>query len=214
MAKVAIVTGASQGLGSAMCGELTSAGYQVMAIVRRRSSAPKACQEAVWDLVHPEAMPGVAIARLIRMNEGSEILLVLNAATLGPIDVPSSALLSLLVETMKVNYESPAALGIRVIEEAKRFNSPLKIILITSGVARNPHPLLSAYCTSKAAIEMFIRCIDAEFPGVQVEIVNPGVFVSRMQLVLSSTIQKDIPPSTPLAAEVAKEVLGSAGVDL
>src|SRR5690606_5817181 len=69
------------------------------------------------------------------------------------------------------------------------------VLNISSGAGRNPYEGWSSYCTSKAGLDMFTRCVAAEqqsenYP-VRVLSIAPGVIDTKMQQVIRDTKPED-----------------------
>jgi clavulanate-9-aldehyde reductase len=60
------------------------------------------------------------------------------------------------------------------------------IVNVSSVCSYRPFPGVTAYCVSKAAVDMLTQCLSLELAesGIRVNAVNPGVVVSELQLVL------------------------------
>jgi benzil reductase ((S)-benzoin forming) len=69
------------------------------------------------------------------------------------------------------------------------------IVNITSGAGRKPYRGWSAYCSQKAAMDMFTRCIAAELEHESVRIfaLSPGPFEGHMQEIIRRTSEESFP---------------------
>jgi NAD(P)-dependent dehydrogenase (short-subunit alcohol dehydrogenase family) len=178
---VAIITGASRGLGRALATGLADAGWRLV-LDARDSAALEATQAAIGDAAI--AVPGdvtdpVHRAALIAEADrlGGLDLLVNNAGILGPspqpalADYPASA----LREVYEVNVFAPLALA----QLALRARVGM-IANITSDAAVEPYPGWGGYGSAKAAVEALSRVLAAEQPNVLVWAVDPGDLRTRM----------------------------------
>lgn len=176
---VAIITGASRGLGRALAAGLADAGWRVVVDARDREALEQA---AVGD--RTVAVPGdvtdpVHRAALIAAADrlGGADLLVNNAGILGPSPQPFLAdyPIAALRDVYEVNVIAPLALTQLAIRA--RVGA---IANITSDAAIEPYPGWGGYGSAKAAIEQLSRVVAAEQPNLRVWAVDPGDLRTRM----------------------------------
>ena len=184
--KVAIVTGASRGLGRAAALALAEQGVRVLAAARTledleslQSAAPqrvKARQCNMLDVEQVERLPAEAMAEFGRLD------IVVNNAGIAPAGTFLEQSDSVWCEVFAVNVTAPAVLT----RAAGRILVPQgsgKIINIasTSGILGKPQ--LVAYSSSKGALLQFTKALAGEWAasGVQVNAIAPGAFVTDAQ---------------------------------
>ena len=183
MGRVAIVTGASQGLGEVLAGALARAGWSV--VVDARDGARLAA--AV------ESMPGDVLAcagdvtdpdhRRRLVSEATRLgpidLVVNNASTLGESPLPALDRIrpQVLRRTFEVNVIAPLAL---VAEAIPHLAHDAAIVNITSDAAIGAYPGWGGYGSSKAALEQASRVLAAEHPELRVLVVDPGDMRTEM----------------------------------
>jgi NAD(P)-dependent dehydrogenase (short-subunit alcohol dehydrogenase family) len=173
---VAIITGASRGLGRALATGLAGAGWQL--VIDGRDA------EALAEVGATTAVPGdvtdpahradlIAAARWL----GGVDLLVNNAGILGPSPQPVLAdyPLTALRDVYEVNVF--AALALTQLALGAGVGA---IVNVTSDAAIEPYPGWGGYGSAKAAIEQVSRVLAAERPGVRVWAVDPGDLRTRM----------------------------------
>jgi NAD(P)-dependent dehydrogenase (short-subunit alcohol dehydrogenase family) len=180
--RVAIVTGASRGLGLALARELAAGGWRLVIDARGAGDLERAAAE-LRELTEVRALAGDICdtwhqAALID-GAGERIdLLVNNASILGPspqpalADYPPSALESVF----RVNVLAPLAL----VQLALRRMDRGIVINITSDAAVEPYPGWGGYGSSKAALEQLGAVLAAEHPELRVYTVDPGDMRTRM----------------------------------
>ena len=181
---VAIITGASRGLGRALATGLAGAGWGVV-INARDAAALQQAAAGIGDRVL--AVPGDVTdpahrADLISAADrlGGVDLLINNAGVLGPSPQPALAdyPLDTLREVYEVNVLAPLALlqlalpGLR-----KRAGTA---VTVTSDAAVEPYPGWGGYGSAKAAIEQVSNVLAAEEPDIRVWWVDPGDLRTRM----------------------------------
>ena len=184
--QVAIVTGASRGLGRAMAVALAEQGVRVLAVARSmdelrqlESTAPGSIRGHACDM-----RDVAAVAKLAddAVQAFGRIDIVVNNAGIAPagafLDQPDS----LWNEVFSVNVTAPATLT----RAAGRHMIPRrsgKIINIASTSGILGKPTLVAYSASKGALLQFTKALAAEWAskGVQVNAIAPGAFQTSAQ---------------------------------
>ena len=182
--KVALVTGATSGIGQACAIAFAEAGAKVIC-VGRKAEALKEIKETIGaevltiaaDLAGTEAAERV-VARAIEVFGGIDILV--NAAghiSNGTIENTS---LEAWDDMMNVNVRSPFQLMQKALPSLieRRGN----IVNVSSVTGLRAFPGVLAYCVSKAALDQLTRCASLELAakGVRVNAVNPGVVVTQI----------------------------------
>jgi NAD(P)-dependent dehydrogenase (short-subunit alcohol dehydrogenase family) len=184
MAKVAIITGGSRGLGKALATDLAHHGWQVI-IDGRDADALRATAAEIGPnvLALPGDIADVAHrADLVAMawTRGGLDLLVNNASVLGPSPLPKLAdhPLDALEEIYRVNVVAPIGL----FQEAAFLlrSTGGSVVNITSDAAVEAYETWGGYGSSKAALEQASRIIAAEEPDLRVWTFDPGDMRTQM----------------------------------
>jgi len=184
---VALVTGASTGIGRATAFLLPRAGYRTYATVRTPEAEASLRAEAAGTPLEilradfaREADVGEAVRR-VRASEGRIDALVNNAgyAQLGAVeDLPRDV----VRRQFEVNVFS-AVQACREVLPTMRAQRAGRIVNVSSLAGRVSVPFMGAYCASKFALEAFSDAlrIEAKPFGVRVAIVEPGPVITRFQ---------------------------------
>ena len=181
--KVAVITGASQGLGFALAHELDRHGWTL--VLDARDAARLA--ESVEGLAHAHPIAGDVTdaghraALAARAAElGGANLLVNNASTLGASPQPTIAELTpeVLEEVVRTNLQAPVEL-VRVLLPQLRATGGT-VLNISSDAAVEGYPGWGGYGASKAALDQLSRVLAAEEPDLRVYAVDPGDMRTRM----------------------------------
>ncbi len=179
----ALITGASQGLGSALAAHLARAGWRV--VVDARTAAD--LRDAVHGLGPGEV---TAIAgdvadddhrrALVAAAGGRLDLLVLNASTLGQRPLPPLADydLAALRHVLEVNTVAPLALVQHALPALRAAGG--RVLALSSDAAVQGYPGWGGYGASKAALDQLARVLGAEEPALRVYAVDPGDMRTRM----------------------------------
>jgi NAD(P)-dependent dehydrogenase (short-subunit alcohol dehydrogenase family) len=177
---VAIVTGASRGLGLALTRELDARGWSVVADARDGA----ALAAATAGLARVTALPGdVADARhraeLVAAAGAAIDLLVNNASVLGP--SPQPALVAYPIAELRRVYEINVLAPLALVQEAlPRLGAGAAIINVTSDAAIEPYAGWGGYGSSKAALEQLTAILAEEHPDLRILAVDPGDMRTRM----------------------------------
>jgi NAD(P)-dependent dehydrogenase (short-subunit alcohol dehydrogenase family) len=173
---VAVITGASRGLGAALAHALDTRGWGLVVDARDAdalavavgSSTAHAVPGDVTDPSHLQTLADAA-ARL-----GGADLLVNNASTLGASPMPRLADLThdVLEDVLCTNVVAPHALTRALLPQlvARRGT----VLNITSDASVEPYEGWGAYGASKAALDHLTRILAAEQPDLRVYAVDPG----------------------------------------
>jgi NAD(P)-dependent dehydrogenase (short-subunit alcohol dehydrogenase family) len=189
--RVAIVTGASRGLGRALAGALAAAGYHVVIDARDDSALRAAAAElcATHDLPASQVLPLAGDitdpahrADLVAAaaDLGGAALLVNNAGTLGISPLPALADYPAedLMSSFEVNVVAPIALTQLVLPGLRRLGGA--VLSVTSDAAVEAYAGWGGYGAAKAALEQACHVLAAEEPAVRVWWVDPGDLRTRM----------------------------------
>src|SRR5437588_6245620 len=197
---LAIITGASRGLGLALARALAEREWSLVIDARRADELARVASELsavtevaaiagdVSDDWHRHALVEAA---------GDDVdLLVNNATVLGPSPQPELAVypLAQLERVYRVNVLAPLALAQLVLP---RLADAGAIVNITSDAAREPYPGWGGYGSSKAALEQLSAILAAEHPAIRVYAVDPGDMRTQMhQEAFPDEDISDRPPPT------------------
>jgi NAD(P)-dependent dehydrogenase (short-subunit alcohol dehydrogenase family) len=180
---LAIITGASRGLGLALARELAARGWALVLDARGASELEQVARELGRQTEVVAVAGDVADAwhrRALVAAAGPDIdLLVNNASLLGPSPQPELADYPLddLERVYRVNVLAPLALAQLALP---RMRDGARIINVTSDAAVEPYEGWGGYGSSKAALDQLTAILAAEQPAVFVYAVDPGDMRTRM----------------------------------
>src|SRR5215218_141272 len=178
--KLALVTGASRGIGAATSEALAAAGAHVI-LVARTSSALEQVEERIHQAGGSATIAKLAGAVAERWNKLD--ILVLNAAMLGSLtpvqDIDPKEYSRLLSLNLLANQALVAA-----FDPLLRKADSADIVALTSSVGNEPRAFWGAYASSKAALEALLGAYadEVEYLGrIRVHVVDPGATRTRMR---------------------------------
>jgi len=189
--KLALVTGASRGIGAATAEELAKAGAHVILVARtsktleeieeRIHQAGGSATIAPLDLTDGESIGKLAVAVAERWEKLD--ILVLNAAMLGSLtpvqDIDPKEYSRLLSLNLLANQALIAAFD-PLLKKAEKAD----VIAVTSSVGTEPRAFWGAYGSSKAALETLLGAYADEtayLGRIRIHIVDPGATRTRMR---------------------------------
>ena len=189
--QVALVTGASRGIGAATAEALASAGAHVV-LTARDARALEGIEEKIdaaggsatiapLDLGEPEGIARLAAAMAQRWQALD--ILVINAAVLPQLSSVADIDPVAFGKAMTVNVLATQAL-IAAFDRMLRASSDGRVIGITSGVGRNPRAYWGAYAAGKAGFDVLLECYAQETRNVskvRVALVSPGATRTAMR---------------------------------
>jgi len=191
--RIALVTGASRGIGYATALALAKAGAHIVATARTQGGLEELDDEirklgGSATLVPLNLTDSDGIARLgagLHERYGKLDILVGNAGVLGPSSPIGHIELKTFNDVMAVNVSANFQL-IRCMEPLLKQSDAGRAVFITSGAANKATAYVSPYAASKAALETLARAWAQETANtkLRVNLFNPGPVRTRMRATL------------------------------
>ena len=189
--QLALVTGASRGIGAATAKALAAEGAHVI-LTARTAGALEQVEETIHavggtatiaplDLIETDSIARLASA--VAERWGTLDILVLNAATLGSLSAVQAIDAKEFAKVMTLNVSAQQAL-IAAFDAPLRKSAGARVIGITSKVGRQPRAFWGAYGASKAAFETLVQAYGEEVEGisnVRVALLDPGATRTAMR---------------------------------
>ena len=217
--KLALVTGASRGIGAATAEALAEGGAHVI-LTARGATALEQVEERIhasggsatiapMDLNDSENIQ--KLAQAVAERWGSLDILVLNAAMLGSLSPVEHLDAKELERVFKLNVLANQAL-IAAFDPLLRRAEKADIVGVTSSVGEEPRAFWGGYGASKAALDTLLGAYadETEYAGkLRVQIIDPGSTRTRMrQLAFPGEEPESVKPPEVVAAAIV-ERLGS-----
>jgi len=219
--KLALVTGASRGIGAATAEALAQAGAHVV-LVARTAKALEDVEERIHEaggsatIAPLDITEGDSVARLASaIGERWQVLdiLVLNAAMLGSLTPVEHIDAKEYARLLATNLLAPQAL-IAAFDPMLRRAERADIVAVTSSVGREPRAFWGAYGSSKAALETLVLAYadETEHAGrIRVHVVDPGATRTRMrQLAFPGEEPESVKPPEEVAKAMLDRLLSEA----
>lgn len=208
--KVALITGATRGLGAAVAEEFAKQGAQLILIGRKTQDLEEiddiiqtyghSAMLVPLDLNKSYAMD--EIAQAIAQRYGKLDIIVGNAGVLGHIGPMTDSSPTDWQEVMEVNLNANWRL-LKACDPLLKKSPAGRAIFVSSGVTHRPAPFWGAYAVSKAALEVMVKTYAAEtvntYPNLKVNILNPGALRTKMR---AQAMPGEDPMSLPEASTI------------
>jgi NAD(P)-dependent dehydrogenase (short-subunit alcohol dehydrogenase family) len=212
--RVALVTGASRGIGAATAVELARLGAHVVLAARTQGgledvddtirAAGGAATLLPIDLRKPETLDPIGPSLASRF--GRLDILVHNAGALGKLTPVSHIVPKDFDECVAVNFAATYRL-IRTCAPVLAASDAGRAVFVTSHVARNARAYWGSYASTKAGMELLVRCWADETEGtaLRVNLFDPGRTATRMRaMAYPGEDPRTVPDPAARAADLAR----------
>lgn len=214
--RIALVTGASRGIGRATALALAKEGAHVVAVARtvggleelddEIKKAGGAATLVPLDLKDGPAFPRLAGAVAERWKKLD--ILIGNAAVLEALSPLINTKPKHWIEAFDVNVHANLRL-IQFFDPLLKASDAGRAVFVTSGVAKNPRAYWGTYATTKAALESMVLTYAAECAStaVRVNLFNPGPTRTAMR---ANAVPGEDPKTLPSPDDVAAQLIALA----
>jgi len=215
--RLALVTGASRGIGREIALQMAALGAHVIAVARTPGGLEELDDEITAGggqatLVPLDLTDGEGVDRLggaIHERWGKLDILVANAAILGPISPIGHIKAKDFEAVMAINITATWRL-MRTSDRLLQESDAGRAIIMSSAAAQACKPFWGPYSASKAAVEALARTWagEAQNTPLRVNSVDPGRTRTRMR---AQAMPGENPETLPTAASVAEKIVPLAG---
>jgi len=220
--QIAVVTGASRGIGYFIAKELAVAGAHVIAVARSQDGLRKLRGEndgmmkdrliaRTVDLTDMDAID--ALGKFVEHGWGRADVLIANAGRFGPVGPIADLDPKEFENTVLLNFISTWRL-IRAFDGLLRKSDSARALVVTSGAAHRAPPFWGAYPASKAACEALIQMWSNETKDLRlrVNLFDPGPVQTSIRDSIPDTPAKSSNLAQP--EDVARKVLHAVAPNL
>ncbi|PZO77378.1 MAG: oxidoreductase [Mesorhizobium amorphae] len=211
--RIALVTGASRGIGYFLAKELSAAGAHVIAVARTVGGLEELDDEikaggGEATLVPLDLTDMAGIDRLggaIHQRWGKLDILVANAAMLGVISPIGHVEAKVFDKVMAVNVSGTWRL-IRSVDPLLRLSDAGRAVILTSSLAHDARAFWAPYAASKAAVEALARSWADETRNIplRVNCADPGRTRTAMR---AQAMPGEDPSTVPHPSETARALM-------
>ncbi len=201
--RVALITGASRGIGAAAAVAYAAEGAHVILVARTVGGLEEVDDQVravggtatlvPQDLLQWEAIDGLAAPLLDRW--GRLDILLGNAGMLGALTPTAQYEPDLWDQVFRLNVHANWRL-IRALDPLLRASPSGRALFVTSGITRQPQAYWSGYAASKAALETMVATYAAETAktNLKVNLINPGPTRTAMRAKAFPGENRDVLP--------------------
>jgi NAD(P)-dependent dehydrogenase (short-subunit alcohol dehydrogenase family) len=208
--KIALITGASRGIGAAVAKRFAQEGAQLILVARSSTDL-----EFVDDQVQKYGPPALLVpfdltdlpkiddlAKSIAERFGQLDILVGNAAILGGLTPMTHIVPKIWHQVLTTNLHTNWHL-LRACEPLLMKAGDARLAFVTSGITTHPTPYWGAYAVSKSALEMMVKIYAAEVShtAFKVNLINPGSTRTAMR---SQAMPGEDPMSIPSPEDITE----------
>ncbi|MGN6581135.1 MAG: SDR family oxidoreductase [Bordetella sp.] len=202
---IAVVTGASRGIGAALARSLLAPGVKLITLARRADADLAAAAKSVGaeleqiqvdlsDLAAADAAAKHVAALLV--PGAKRYLLINNAGTVHPVAAaPAMTDGPAIAQAFNLNVTAVMLLTAHFVQAVSGLDAERRVMNISSGAGRNPTAGWGVYCATKSALDMYTRVLNQEQGerGVRAVSMAPGIVDTDMQ----GTIRASDPTQFP-----------------
>ncbi|MDX1605889.1 MAG: SDR family NAD(P)-dependent oxidoreductase [Candidatus Competibacterales bacterium] len=211
--KVAVITGASQGLGAGIARHFAALGIRLGLCARTLPQAPDGVDSLVRSLDMTDPVAVDAFAAAVEQHFGTIHLWINNAGVLEPIAPLRSIDPADFRRLIEINLLGVMHGSRAYVRHCRRRGNGGVLINISSGAARKAYAGWSAYCASKAAVDRFSEAVALEEAeqSLRVYAVAPGIVDTEMQERIRATPAERFPMVDKFHALKAEDRFNSPG---
>ena len=185
--RIAVVTGASSGIGAATARALTDRGARVALLARRADRIGDLAKELGGIAVPTDVSDAASVAaavETVRHELGRPDLLVVNAGVMlaAPFDSADPLEWQQMIDTNVAGLITTSRAFVPDLVAAAEAGRPADLIHVGSIASRQFFPGYAVYSATKAAVLAFTRALRQEYGprGVRVRVIEPGLTASEL----------------------------------
>jgi benzil reductase ((S)-benzoin forming) len=185
-----ILTGTSRGIGFHLANQFLKEGKKVIGIGRTNTIDHPNYQHFFCDLAHLSE-----VEKIVLPQTTDPVIFIHNAGSLGEVKRFSDQSTGNLATVLHLNFVAGTLLAHQLLTQ-RSVDQATKIAFISSGAGKRAIPSWSAYCASKAAVDLWLETIQLEEiekgrTNFQCYAIAPGVVDTAMQAEIRATLPSD-----------------------
>lgn len=211
--QLALVTGASRGIGAEIAFKLAEAGAHVIAAARTQGGLEE-LDDRIQGIGGTATLLTIDLSKLDEVDKigptlaerfGQLDILVAAAGMLGPLSPVHHIRPKEWEQVMTLNFMTNVRL-VRTLDPLLRTAREARAVFVTSLLAQKPMAYWGPYCASKAALDAFVKVYAAETKETNMKInaVHPGIVDTAM---LRGAFPGGFPGETKTPAQAADDIL-------
>jgi NAD(P)-dependent dehydrogenase (short-subunit alcohol dehydrogenase family) len=185
--KIALVTGATSGIGRATALRFAAEGAQVVIVGRKTEELARTTRE-----IAQNGGAALALAVDLRDQKAAAEIVPRTLERFGGLDilVNAAGIISMgtIADTTETAWQEMLDINLNAVFRLMQQATPAlierrgNVVNVSSVTGLRSFPGVLAYCVSKAAVDQLTRCASLELAaqGVRVNAVNPGVVVTEL----------------------------------
>lgn len=217
--RIALVTGASRGIGRAVALQLAREDWHVVAVARSQKALEKLDDEikalgseatlVPMDLKDFGGIDQLGAALFERFGKLDGLAAC--AGSLGSVTPAQQVTPGVMDEAMSVNFTANYRL-VRSLHPLLRASDAGRAVFVTSGIASSPLAYFGPYAASKAALDAFVRTYAAELnvTPIKANLFSPGPVRTAMR---AKAFPGEDPMTLPAPEEVAPQITAMLRAD-
>jgi NAD(P)-dependent dehydrogenase (short-subunit alcohol dehydrogenase family) len=218
--RIALITGASRGLGAAVARRFAAEGARLVLVARTVGGLEEVDDAVRREGGEPATLVPLDLRDFDRIDQlGAQLyerfgrldVLVGNAGVLGTLSPLGHVAPKTWTEVLEVNLTANWRL-IRSLDPLLRQSEAGRAVFVTSGVTARVHPYWGPYAASKAALESLVRTYAAEAAktSLKVNLLDPGVVRTALR---AQAFPGEDPDSLPAPETVTEAFVDLAAAD-
>jgi NAD(P)-dependent dehydrogenase (short-subunit alcohol dehydrogenase family) len=212
MTKLALVTGASAGIGHETCALFARNGYRVVALSRQPTGIDSAVLELALDLESFEQIEGLA-SKLEAEIAGAERVVLVNNSGYGQFGALRDLTETMWQKQFSTHIFGPIKLAAVCLRLCEQHGMPLRVIAVSSVLSIVPQQMKGAYCAAKSAMNAAHESFWFDEQGSEslesVSLVLPGPVKTQFREHALAALQPVIRIASTAHQEKYKEMEGA-----
>ncbi len=193
--RVAVITGASRGIGAGLAGRFAERGLRLGLCARNPPALPDGPEVVSRTFDITDLAATEAFCEAVHDRFGKIDLWINNAGVLDPIAPLRDISPDAWQRHLDINIGGVFSGSGAFVRYLRRQGSQGVLLNVSSGASTKAYHGWSAYCASKAAVDHLTRCLDLEERdhGLRAHAVAPGVVDTDMQASIRESAATDFP---------------------